>query len=171
MKRFFIITLVLVMSVAIFSPDVSFSQRVVKKYNQAIMGNPLGFAFGFFPLTYEMQISAENSFTVGGVYYGYSGWNAFGLSASYRWYLFQEKAKAIKGISFGPMIAFGFWSYENKTYDNSMSVAIGGEIAYKFIVEGGFVIEPIVQINFNVKQFDGLTYRPFGIGVNLGYAW
>lgn len=148
----------------------TFAQRVVRKYNQSISANPIGLAFGLFNATYEQALNAENSFTVGANYWGYAGWTAFGISGSYRWYLFQDSEKMLKGLSFGPLVSFGMWGYENDTYANSTSLSVGGEIAYKWVFDG-FVVEPNAQISFNVLSIDGLSYRPFGIGVSLGYAW
>ncbi len=166
-KAFLLIALVTIFSL---SMTEVYAQKVVKKYNQSISANPIGLAFGLFNATYEKALSPENSFTAGFMYWGYGGWSAYGLSGSYRWYLFQDSEKMLKGLSFGPMVSLGMWGYENDTYANSTSVSVGGEISYKWIFDG-FVVEPNAQISFNVLSIDGLTYKPFGIGVNLGYAW
>lgn len=168
MKRGFL--LIAMVAFLTISLNDSYAQRVVRKYNQSISANPIGLAFGLFNATYEQALNAENSFTVGAIYWGYAGWTAFGVSGSYRWYLFQDNEKMLKGLSFGPLVSLGMWGYENDTYSNSTSLSVGGEIAYKWVFDG-FVVEPNAQISFNVLSIDGLSYRPFGIGVNLGYAW
>jgi len=166
-KAFLLIALVTIFSLSL---TAVYAQRVVKKYNQSISANPIGLAFGLFNATYEKALSPENSFTVGLMYWGYAGWSAFGLSGSYRWYLFQDTDKMLKGLSFGPLVSLGMWGYENDTYSNSTSLSVGCEISYKWVFDS-FVVEPNAQVSFNVLSIDGLTYRPFGIGVNLGYAW
>jgi len=148
-----------------------FAQRIVKNYNQSIGVNPIGLAFGIFNAKYEQQVSAENSFTADAIYWGFAGWSAFGVGGSYRWYLFQESDKAVRGLSFGPIVSLGFWSFENSTWGGGTSLALGGEVSYKWIFEGGFVVEPTVNLAFNILSLEGLNYRPFGLGVNLGYAW
>ncbi|HRP02317.1 MAG TPA: hypothetical protein PLE30_06685 [Candidatus Kapabacteria bacterium] len=168
MKRLFL--LIAVVSLLSLSANEMYAQRVVKKYNQTITVNPIGLAFGLFNVTYEQALTPENSFTAGIVYWGYGGWTAFGASASYRWYLFQDDEKMLKGLSFGPLVNLGMWSYENNTYSSSTSLGVGAELAYKWIIDG-FTVEPIAQLNFNVLSIDGLQYRPFGIGINLGYSW
>jgi len=168
MKKAFY-TIAFVALFGMFTSNI-YAQRVVKKYNQAITANPVALAFGLFNATYEKALSPQNSFTAGLNYWNYGGWTAFGVSASYRWYLFQEQDKMIKGFGFGPMISLGQWGYENNTYSNSTSFSIGAEASYKWIFDG-FVVEPIAQINFNILSINGLNYRPFGIGINLGYGW
>jgi hypothetical protein len=157
--------------IAVMIPNIMTAQREVKKYNYSIGASPITLAFGVLPIIYEQQIGKENTFTAQFVYSGYQGWTGLGLGASYRWYLFQEREKAIKGFGFGPLARIEYFGYENSSYSSKTSIAIGAEGSYKFIFDGGFIVEPIVQICFNVINIDGLSYRPFGIGVNVGYAW
>ncbi len=166
-----VIAIVLIIGVS----NEAYSQKTIKKYNQAITGNPIGLAFGFLNATYEQQVSKDNSFTAFGSYWSFGGWTAFGVGGSYRWYLMQDDKKALEGLSFGPMVSLGFWSYDNLGYiddwGSGTSFAIGAEGAYKFVFDGGFTVEPIVQIGFNVLTITGLDYRAFGLGCNIGYAW
>lgn len=171
MKRFYAIVFVLTIVALMGNVQEIFAQRVVQNYNQSIGANPIGLAFGLFNAKYEQQVSAENSFTAEVIYWNFAGWSAFGVGGSYRWYLFQESEKALKGFSFGPYASVGFWSFENATWGGGTSLAIGGEAAYKWVFDGGFMVEPIVNVNFNILNLDGLSYRPFGLGVILGYAW
>lgn len=152
-----------------FSSNV-YSQRVVKNYNEAITANPLALAFGIFNVNYEMQVSKENTLVIGGIYYGYQGWTGFGVSGTYKWYIFQDQEKPIKGFGFGPSAAIAFLGYTNDTYSNRMSLSIGGEASYKWIFDD-FVLEPVFGINYNVLSEAGLDWRPFYLGVNVGYAW
>jgi len=153
-----------------FIPNESLSQRVVRNYNESITANPLALAFGILNVNYEMQVSRENSFAIGGTYYGYQGWTGFGVSGTYKWYLFQDAEKAIKGFGFGPSVSVGYIGYRDDTYDNRLTLAIGGEATYKWILDD-FVLEPVFGVNYNVLVDDGMDWRFFYLGVNLGYAW
>ena len=150
-----ILTSMLIVALLIGMSNFAYSQKTVKKYNQSITANPVALAFGLFNITYEQQISKENSFTAFGSYWSFGDWTAVGLGGSYRWYLFQEDKRALEGFSF----------------DGVTSLAVGGEAAYKFVFDGGFSVEPIIQLNINFLDISGLDYRPFSLGVNIGYAW
>ncbi len=175
MKKLFLIPVIVIVLMTSISSD-AVAQRAVKRYNHAIGANPLGLAFGMLNATYEQQVGPENSFTVNGLYWTLLDWSAFGIGGSYRWYLMQDDNKALKGFSFGPTINLGFWSYKNSfgyagAYDGGTSVAIGAEANYKFVFDGGFMIEPGISFSFNAVSITGLSYPGFGIGANLGYAW
>ena len=146
-----------------------------QSYNNAISANPIGLAFGMLNATYESRLSAVNTFTISGYYWKIVDWTAFGFGGSYRWYLklLQDNKKPIEGLSAGPALAIGFWKWDGpygSTLDGGTSIAIGGEVAYKWVFDG-FVVEPIITIMFNAASITGLTYDPFRGGVNLGYAW
>ncbi len=147
------------------------AQKKVMNYTKAISANPVFLAFGKVSATYEQQIAPANSFTALFIYNSYSSWTGIEFGGSYKWYIMPDQEKPIKGLSAGPLAALGMWSYKTEVYDNSMSLAIGGEIAYKWVFDGGFMVEPIAQIVFNILDVEGLTYRPVAVGVNLGYAW
>lgn len=170
MKRFFAILVVLAL-MGLYNAQDMLAQRVVKNYNQSIGANPIGLAFGIFNAKYEQQVSAENSFTAEAIYWSFAGWSAFGVGGSYRWYLFQDYNKALTGFSFGPYASVGFWSFETATWGGGTSLGLGAEAAYKWVFDGGFMVEPLVNVNFNILSLDGLSYRPFGIGLVVGYAW
>ncbi len=165
-----LIAVTIVVAIFVSMTDKCEAQRVMKNYNEAITANPLALAFGIFNLNYEMQVSQENSLVLGASYYHYSGWTGFSLSGMYKWYLFQEKDKAIKGFGFGPSLSLGHMGYRDETYDNGLTFAIGGEANYKFIFDD-FVLEPVFGANFNVLSRNGLNWQPFYLGVNVGYAW
>lgn len=147
------------------------AQKKVMNYTKSISANPLFLAFGLLNATYEQQIAPTNSFTVFGSYSSFASWTAFGLGGTYRWYIMPDQEQPIKGLSAGPLVGFEMWSYETDVYESSVSLAIGGEIAYKWVFDGGFTVEPVAQIKFNLLDVEGLTYRPVAVGVNLGYAW
>lgn len=160
--------------VAVFALTLPSKNLVAQSYNSAISANPIALAYGMFNATYESRMTAVNSFTISGYYWSFSNWTAFGFGGSYRWYLklVQDKKTPLEGLSAGPAIAIGFWkwNYAGYNYSGGTSIAIGGEAAYKWVFDG-FVVEPILQIMFNVANIEGLDYRPFGAGVNIGYAW
>jgi hypothetical protein len=162
-----------------FVPNESLSQRVVRNYNEAITANPLSLYYGILNVNYEMQVSKDNSLTMGAVYSNYSGWTGIGLQGSYKWYLFQEKDKAIQGFGFGPSVNIAYFMYENDTYASGIVLAPGFELSYKFIIDN-FVLEPVGGFNYNLlkshtakqdKNVDGLKWQAYYIGINIGYAW
>ena len=172
--KFKSIVLIIIAVAAISIPS---KNALAISYNNAISANPLGLAFGIFNATYENRISAGNSFTIYASYWSYVDWAAYGLGGSYRWYLnnlVQNNKKPLEGLSAGPAISIGFWKWSGSSiynnYGNGTSVSIGGEAAYKWVFSG-FVVEPIISISFNLVNINGLIYKPFGLGCNLGYAW
>jgi hypothetical protein len=176
MGGFMKLKLFVILLLAAFALSLPSKTLVAQSYNNAISVNPIALAWGMLNATYESRVAANNSFTVSGYYWGYSSWRAFGFGGSYRWYLklLQDQKKPLEGLSAGPAIAIGFWSWDGDTYfggyDGGTSIAIGAEAAYKWVFDG-FVVEPIIQIMFNVASISGLEYKPFGAGVNIGYAW
>jgi multidrug transporter EmrE-like cation transporter len=171
MKKLYVFIFAITIILMTASVQDLFGQRVVKNYNQSIGVNPIGLAFQFFNAKYEQQVTADNSFTVDVIYWGYATWTGFGIGGSYRWYLFQENDKALRGFSFGPAVSVGFWSADESVYNDATALNIGGEAAYKWVFEGGFMVEPYVSLTFNALSITGLNYQPFGLGVVLGYAW
>ena len=157
-------------------------KRKVKKlgrYSKSISADPFEFlVFNVFNATYEQRLSRNNSFTLFASYYNFSSdWTAFGIGASYRWYsdAFEDNKKALEGLSYGPMIRYSYWSfartdyYEYEDYGGSYLV-LGAEVAYKWIFDD-FVVEPNIKIGFPVLNVQHLGYDPYGIGINIGYAW
>lgn len=169
--------LVSVLSLAmLFSAvEADAQKKVVKNYKQSIGANPLGLAFGLLNATYEQQLSKNNSFTVSGLYWSIGSWTAWGLGGSYRWYLLQTDTgkRPLEGFSAGPLISFSSWSYDYDfdivNIDEGINVAIGAEAGYKWIFGSGFMVEPTVSVSFGLTGVGDFT--PFGLGVNLGYAW
>lgn len=129
-------------------------------------------------VTFEAACGKNSSFTINGSFYNYNKyWTAWGLGASYRWYidLFKEGKKHLNGFSVGPMARVSWWSFDDDKgyygYDGGTYVTVGGEAAYKWIFGSGFSIEPIVRLGFGVTDIDGLGYDGWGAGINLGYTW
>jgi hypothetical protein len=150
-------------------------QAQAQARDHVISADPLGLAFGMLNATYEQKVGNSNSFTIFGSYWSYLSWTAYGFGGSYRWYFNLNDGKApLEGLSAGPMISVGVWDWGGisfiNDYSGGTSIAIGGELAYKWIF-GQFAVEPILRLNFNVASISGLDYRAYGLGVNLGYAW
>jgi len=171
MKRLLILTITVVMMLS------SAMDAQAKNYTKAITGDPLDFLLSkVFNVTYEHQISKDNSFTIFASYYNYSEyWSAFGIGGSYRWYLsnvLKDEKIPIEGLSVGPMIRASFWTSDYYDFEdaNSIYVVIGGEAAYKFIFDD-WVVEPIIRLGIGVTDVENLGYSGWGAGVNVGYAW
>ncbi len=169
MKKLLIVSAILI----VFTMSNAFSQ-----YSRALSVDPIDFLVSkVFNATYEHQLNEKNSLTIFGSYYSYSDyWAAYGIGASYRWYLtdvFDDSKTPIEGLSVGPMARVSFWDWSGPSYwnwDGGTYVVIGAEAAYKFNF-GNWFVEPIVRLGFAVSDIDGLDYDPFGGGVNVGYAW
>lgn len=172
--KFTQIFIVAVLSIGMFFSTVDTNAQITKKrYHQSIAANPLGLAFGLLNATYEHQVSANNTFTVSGYYWSFADWTAIGFGGSYRWYILKDGPSPIEGFSFGPAVSFSSWDYGIdglSAYDGGINLSIGAEAAYKWVFDG-FVVEPIISLSFGILDIDGLSYRPLGAGVNLGYAW
>jgi hypothetical protein len=155
-------------------------------YHNAISIDPLSFLIGgSLFATYEYQLSATNSLTVMGGYYGHNyggygydwSYTEISIGASYRWYLklFDDKKKPIEGLSAGPFalvtIASSSSSWSGFSEVSGTYFTIGAEVAYKWNFDNWFV-EPIIRIGFPVSKISGFSdYRTGGGGVNVGYAW
>ena len=179
------ITLLIVFTFAAASlTTIAADKNYTTSKNKVVSLEPFDFLFnGRINATFETKMGASNSLTINGSYWDLSKyWSAFGLGASYRWYLdpFEEGKKALNGLSVGPRIDFFFWTYDYSSVisghksETSSSFAIGGEVNYKWAFgDGGkWVIEPTLKLMFPVRKADGLSgYSSYGFGVNLGYAF
>jgi len=178
MKISKILVAIILLGIVITSADAQVTLKK-KKYNESITFNPVSLVFGAFDVTYEKALSKDNSFTASLSYYSYDAWVGYNLGGSYRWYKPLDKRHIIEGFSFGPAINFTYWDYSpaiesaSDAYDGGISVQIGGEIAYKMVIEKWFVVEPIAKFYLPLFSPDGLTdnFQYFGLGVNLGYGW
>ena len=142
-------------------------------YGHAITANPIGLAFGRLDLTYEQLLSSTNSFTVNGMYWSIGDWSAFGIGGSYRWYLdlFKTREKPLAGFSVGPRASLGSWVWNGfaDSYDNGVSVSIGGEAAYKWIWDG-FAVEIGLNLDFPLIKTEA-NMSALGLIGSIGYAW
>lgn len=172
MKRNITLSLLLAFLLVVSLPITSSAQN----YHQAITIEPLQFLYNHvLTVTYEQQIAPKNSFTVNAAYMTLSTW-ASGLSVggSYRFYLMQEKERAIKGFSFGPTISATFWSVDNSyyNYEGGTAISIGAEANYKWILEDGWTVEPTFRLFFPLNNLEGYGgWNTWGFGANVGYAW
>ncbi len=175
MKKLFVAMLFTVLTVPLFTTPAQ------AQYSNSISGDPLHFLlFGRLDVTYEHRVSAGNSFTIFANYWSFVDWAAYGIGGSYRWYFDVGNGQdALQGFSAGPLVGLAFWSWSgdaavlNYSYGGGASLYIGGSAAYKWIFGGGFVVEPNITLILNALSPTGLggIYNPFGLGVNLGYAW
>jgi hypothetical protein len=144
--------------------------------------DPVDLINGRVNVTYEMADplfgGKNNSLTVSGSYWGYSEWlTAFGVGASYRWYLdpFDEGKRSLNGLSVGPRLDFYYWGYDYYGFSDSWStLAIGAEVNYKWVfAKGKFSVEPTFKFTFPILKPDYgyFGYTNWGFGVNLGYAF
>jgi hypothetical protein len=172
--------LVVLITVCVFLSvsDLSAQKHGGKRFKNAISINPISLVWNQLVVTYEHQTAKYNTFTVQGLFwFPGSGWSAYGISGSYRWYimnLFQDKKIPIQGFSVGPtagIMNYG-WDGEGIFSDyGGISIVVGGEACYKWIFNE-FVVEPKFQVLINVTSVDGdPNWAPFTIGCNVGYAW
>jgi len=161
-------------------------------FTSAISLNPISLIFGLFDASYEFKLSKNNSLVVFGSYWdidaGY--WAAFGIGASYRWYLDVSSVTKwnnkpmLEGFSVGPVASIGFWKWSGPSiidpatganlnpYNGGVSFQIGGSAAYKWVFGGGWFVEPEITIWIPVASPSGFAgFSDFGLGGNLGYAW
>lgn len=171
MKKLILVPMILI---AFF---LSPQQEVKAQANQAISGDAVGFLFGVLSATYEQRVSEWNSFTAMARFWKPDDKRTgFGIAGSYRWYLLPESGVPLKGFSVGPIAGIENWGYDNDSIDRLWALYLGGEIAYKFVFNKNFVVEPRIQMQFNllddtsnrIRVYDGSN---FILGVNLGYTW
>jgi hypothetical protein len=171
--------LIIIAVALVFSATKSVNaQQSQSRYNYCIGANPIGLLFGLFNVSFEMKTARANSFAAYLNYWGLSGWNGYGLGASYRWYIdaFKDGKKPIEGFFVGPAISFGFWDYtgsgaQHASDWNGATFAFGGEAGYKWIWDS-FYLEPTLGISLTVAKPEHLTnYSVLYGGVTLGYAW
>jgi hypothetical protein len=169
MKKLFVAILFTVICVPMFTSSAQ------AQYSNSIGADPISLAFGVLNVTYEHKVAPTNSFTIFGSYFSIIDWSAYGIGGTYRWYLDVGNDKqALEGLSLGPLAEIAFWSWNGSyySYSGGASVIIGGNVSYKWIFGGGFVVEPNATIAFNAAAPTGFSgYHAFGLGVNLGYAW
>ncbi len=169
------ILLVLIMSMAFLSTPAKAA------YNNNISADPFTLInLGRFNITYEHKLDKLNSFTVFFESYNQDyrkNWNGYGIGGSYRWYIspFKDKKTSLEGFSFGPLLKLVFWEYDyyykNKHYEDGSTLALGGEVAYKW-VWGGFSLEPKITLLLNAYARDGHDgNKPLDLNINIGYAW
>ena len=138
--------------------------------------DPVDLINGRLNATYEKKLSPSNSLTINGSYWMYNSYlNAFGVGASYRWYLdpFEEGKKAMNGLSVGPRLDFYYWSYDYLGFDHSWStLAIGAEVNYKWVFSDKWSVEPTIKFAIPILKEKGYDYYTnYGFGVNIGYCF
>jgi hypothetical protein len=135
-----------------------------------IGGDPFGILWGYaISAQYEGRISQDNSYALRFALYPNID-NSIGLGASYRFYI--ADGRALTGLNVSPGIDAIIGSSGELSY---AYFSVGGDLAYKWIFDGGFGIEPYLSIRniFLLSEYGNSKlsgFRP-GVGVWLGYAW
>lgn len=171
MVKHITLSLLLVVLLSLSTPTLSNAQT----YHQSIGTNPFGLIWGQLNAIYEQQIAPKNSFTAFGTYWSWNDFSAFSIGGSYRFYLMQEQVRAIQGFSFGPLAQVAFWSWNGNalsSYGGGTVFYIGAEASYKWVFEGGWMVEPTFRVYFPLNTLEGTAgYSNYGFGANVGYAW
>ena len=177
MKKF--LALILVFSITVISFTVNASTPFTTSENAVISVDPIDLLFeGRINATYEKKLNVKNSFTMNATYWHYSSHgSAFGVGGSYRWYfdLFEEDKSALNGFSVGPRadVFFWNWNYDDPNSKNTTytTLALGGEVNYKWVFDSKWSVEPTIKFVFPVVKQSGYKYTNYGLGVNLGYCF
>lgn len=150
-------------------------------YNESISIDPISLLFRTITIDYETQISKHNSYSLSALYYQISksqgNWNGYGIGGSYRWYIqFGDlRKKPIEGLSVGPFAHLVYFSFSKASTNvdeptPGAALTIGADAAYKWIYNQ-WVIEPVIALEFPLRQPEGVAMNPIWLGVHLGYAW
>ncbi|MDR0926598.1 MAG: DUF3575 domain-containing protein [Ignavibacteria bacterium] len=175
MKKYFL--LVAVALIFAWSSATTSAANYTTNAVNVISINPFSLIDGLLNVTFEHKLSAKNSLTVNASYWGYESYaTGIGIGASYRWYidLFEEGKSATNGLSIGPRLQYYHWSYswDNDWADFSYSsLSLGVEIAYKWVFDNKWVVEPTLNYSFPIVKKSGYSFTDYGFGVNLGYAF
>lgn len=148
----------------------AFAQARPSSRGSFIGGDPFGILWGYaISAQYEGRISQDNSYALRLALFPNID-NSIGLGASYRFYI--ADGRALTGLNISPGVDAIFGSAGELSY---AYFSVGGDLAYKWIFDGGFGVEPYLSIRnlFVLSQYgnDKLSgFRP-SVGVWLGYAW
>ena len=172
MKNFFTLVIAFVFTAATLGHAASYTTSK----GAAISIDPIDLINGRVNLTYEKKLGANNSLTINGSYWSWASWlSAFGVGASYRWYIdpFDEGKTTMNVLSVGPRADFFFWSYDLSYVDHTYTTfAIGAEVNYKWTFSDKWIVEPTLKLMIPVKKESGYDYyNNYGFGVNLGMAF
>jgi hypothetical protein len=165
-----IVAAVLLAIMTIGTSSDTFAQARPSSRGSFIGGDPFGLIWGYaLSVQYESRISQDNSWALRVALFP-SIDAAIGVGASYRFYI--ADGRALTGLNVAPSIDAIFGSAGSLSYSY---FSVGGDLAYKWIFDGGFGVEPYLSIrnNFVLSKYgnSALTgFRP-GIGVWLGFAW
>jgi len=174
----FLAILLLVFSFTVASLTVNAAALHSTNHASVISIDPLDLLFeGRITATYEQKLSTRNSFTVNAIFWNHSkDAFAFGVGGSYRWYfdLFEEGKSSLNGLSIGPRLDFLFWDWagnDEKKAASFSTLALGGEVNYKWVFDGKWSVEPTIKFVIPVLRKSGYSYTNHGVGVNLGYCF
>jgi hypothetical protein len=134
----------------------------------AVKVNPLGLAFGAVNGGYEFAVGDNQTVTISGVYYDFSGIYGFGVGAEQRFY-FSSK-EAFKGWHAGPSI--GYASLQDNG-DTASIFSFGGETGHQWVFENGFLIDLFGGLGFVVggESLGNINSTVASVGLSIGYVW
>lgn len=142
--------------------------NVLQAQKNAIKVNPLGLVFGAINGGYEFAVGRDQTVTISGIYYDFSGIYGFGVGAEQRFY-FSSK-EAFKGWHAGPSIGFAELQ-DNGNTANIFSVA--GEFGHQWLFNSGFLIDFFGGLGFVVggESLGNVNSTVASVGLSLGYTW
>jgi hypothetical protein len=155
------------------SASDSFAQARPSSRGTFLGGDPFGVLWGYaLSAQYESRISQDNSWALRlAIYPEKLGESGFGIGGSYRFYI--ADGRALTGLSISPAADLVLTTSGNLS---STYLLVGADLAYKWIFNDGFGIEPYLWLRNgfvasqygNGARFSGI--RP-AIGLWIGYAW
>ncbi|MEW4922721.1 hypothetical protein [Algibacter sp. 2305UL17-15] len=127
--------------------------------------------YNFYQLSYEFNITENNSMELGAGYGSESGVNAFGLSMQSRYYLSEV---APKGFHVGPRILAIYAESRRSnaftgTKDNAFGFEIDGLFGYQFLIEDLISLNPYAGGGLAIVN--NITTTGFVFGITLGIAF
>jgi len=143
-----------------------FSSLIAQK--NAIKANPLGLAFGALNAGYEFAVGDNQTVTISGIYYDFSGIYGVGVGAEQRFY-FSTK-EAFKGWHAGPSI--GYASLQDNG-DTAGIFSFGAEVGHQWTFRSGFLVDLFGGLGFVVggESLGNINSTLASVGVSIGYAW
>jgi hypothetical protein len=168
----------LVLLAVSFSASRSYAQARPSPATQVLSVDFVPLAIGY-PLSFQYEYKADpvTSWLLRLHYWPglAASWSGFGFGAAYRFYI--ADSRALTALSVAPaadLFLFHQSELENNSGTRSaIAVAIGGDLAYKWIFDQ-FAVEPIVGLRYGIGPSQTpaavATIYPI-IGCSLGSAW
>jgi len=180
MKKCILAVFVLVMCLTVSPCSLfAYDKGASNEYKNALTLEPLGLLFGQFSAKYTIKLSDANALSIDASYWGYNMglWSssAIGIGGSVDFF-FQRNA--LTGFYAGPAINALFFSSSTGTTSSNVSstwIGIGGKIGYRWILDGGMVIDVNTMLRYLIgTNTAALNINGFGIsglGAGIGFAF